>query len=79
MSTQEPFCALSAARLARADRTNGARLIKGSAVNRYACYKESAGAVDKVNYVLYLQKVMGRCSLFRIDLQCEVQEILEDL
>ena len=34
---QEPFWSLSAFLLALADRTRGARLIKGSAVCMYAC------------------------------------------
>ena len=72
LSAQEPFWALSWARLARADRTNGARLIKGSAVNKYGCYEGSADAKETLSECLYLQQIMGRCSFLRVDLECEV-------
>ena len=76
---QEPFWALSSARLARADRTNGARLIRGSAVNKYGCYRKSAVATERFSSRPYLQEVMGRCSFLRINLESEVQEVLEHL
>ena len=76
----ELFCSLSAFRLALADRTSGARLIRGSAVCMYGCWPVLA--MYLVIFMIcktYSEQVVRRSSLLGVNLEREIQEVLEDL